>query len=82
MVNEGVDRSRVSVCYTGGRVVGRERLTAGARIASDDELDLDDNEMLFLYPARLCAQKQPQVFADTMRASAHEGDRVHVSRGR
>lgn len=66
VAHEGADPSRVEVCYTGGEVLSASDLAA-LRDRARDELGLAPGEMLVLYPARLCAQKQPQVFAETMR---------------
>jgi glycosyltransferase involved in cell wall biosynthesis len=72
MTAEGADADRVSVCYTGGTDRDDDELIA-ARAAGRGELGVDDGDVLVLYPARLCAQKQPRVFAETMRMLADEG---------
>ena len=64
MVAEGAEPDRLRVCYTGGRVVAERERRDRARLRS--EMGVDGDETVILYPARLCAQKQPQVFAETM----------------
>jgi glycosyltransferase involved in cell wall biosynthesis len=65
MVAEGAEPERLRICYTGGRVVPEgERLRDRDRVRH--EMGVGYDETLILYPARLCAQKQPQVFAATM----------------
>jgi glycosyltransferase involved in cell wall biosynthesis len=75
MRTEGADIGRVSVCYTGGRVGSEEEIRA-ARTSGRQELGVSDDQIVLLYPARLCAQKQPRVFAETMRILADEGLRL------
>jgi glycosyltransferase involved in cell wall biosynthesis len=72
MTREGADAKRLSVCYTGGTDRNDAELTA-ARARGRQELGVDDAAVVVLYPARLCAQKQPGVFAETMRMLAEEG---------
>ena len=71
---EQVETERVRVCYTGAAVIGDHTL-ADARLRCRQELDVDDDMPVILYPARLCAQKQPQVFAETMRILSDGGVR-------
>ena len=71
---EGAEPERLRVCYTGGRVVSDDELQH-ARERVRDELGVDADQPLLLYPARLCAQKQPQVFAATMQMLADQGAR-------
>jgi glycosyltransferase involved in cell wall biosynthesis len=76
MVAEGAEPDRLRVCYTGGRVVPDDGLRR-AREQVRDELGVGAAERLILYPARLCAQKQPRVFAATMQLLADQGAAFH-----
>jgi glycosyltransferase involved in cell wall biosynthesis len=75
MRTEGAEPDRVYVCYTGGRVIGDDNLQ-GDRERVRQELGVGADEPLILYPARLCPQKQPKVFAGTLRVLADQGARV------
>ena len=72
MVADGADPDRVQVCYTGGSVPDAERRRE-MRERTRGELGLVAHDRLVLYPARLCAQKQPRVFAETMRSLRDAG---------
>lgn len=72
MLAAGAEADRMVVCYTGGRVRSDDELLS-MRHAMRTELGCADDARLVLYPARLCAQKQPAVFAETMRV-LRDGD--------
>lgn len=65
MVGEGGDSQRLEVCYTG---VDHEDWLANAeqRATIRKELKIEDSTPVILYAARVCAQKKPRVFAETM----------------
>jgi glycosyltransferase involved in cell wall biosynthesis len=71
---EGAEPDRVQVCYTGGRVVADEDLR-NDRERVRQELGVSADEPLILYPARLCPQKQPKVFAGAVQLLADQGAR-------
>jgi glycosyltransferase involved in cell wall biosynthesis len=71
MIAEGAHPERITVCHTGGATRGDEDLGA-ARARCRQELGVDAHARLLVYPARLCAQKQPRVFAETMRVLADQ----------
>jgi glycosyltransferase involved in cell wall biosynthesis len=72
MRQEGAAPDRLRVCYTGGRIIADdERQRDRERVRQ--ELGVSTDEPLILYPARLCAQKQPKVFAATMHLLADQG---------
>lgn len=66
MASRGGDPSRIEVCRTN---VDTEtwRPDDSLRRRERDRLGLDDAEVALLYPVRLTAQKQPMVFADSIR---------------
>lgn len=65
MVQRGADPQRIEVCYI--NVDPKEwRPDPEQRAAVRDELGLDEGVPLILYVGRICAQKQPRVFAQTM----------------
>ena len=65
MRQRGADPSRIRVCHTN---IDPEawRPDAGLRQTVRDELALDEQAPVLLYAGRMCAQKQPQVFARTL----------------
>ncbi len=66
MVARGADRDRIKVCYT--NIDASEwQPDARQRQAVRDELQLDESTPAILYTGRICAQKQPRVFANAMR---------------
>ena len=77
MVEAGGDDTRLVVCYIGvdpeiwkPDVSKREQVRA--------ELGIGLNETVILYAARLEAQKQPDVFAETLCKLTEKGDRFHA----
>jgi glycosyltransferase involved in cell wall biosynthesis len=72
MVDQGADTDRIAVCYTGGPTVN-DADRAASRARCRQQLGVDERTAIVLYPARLCAQKQPRVFAQAMRILAEEG---------
>lgn len=74
MMDHGADDERIEICTTN---VDSAHWTpdpaAGARVRR--ELGLDPEAPLVVYAARLCPQKQPAVFADTMRRLRDAGAR-------
>ena len=65
MIDRGADPDRIHVCYTG---VDPDvwRPDGQTRSAVRHELGVDEQVPVILYAGRICAQKQPQVFGDTM----------------
>lgn len=65
MVRRGADPQRIKVCYTN---VDQEEWSADLeqRAAIRREMGLDETLPVILYMGRICAQKQPRVFAQTM----------------
>jgi glycosyltransferase involved in cell wall biosynthesis len=72
MMARAADPARVAVCYTG---VDPEawRRTNVDRASVRQELGLAATTSVLLYPARLCTQKQPRVFAKTLLRLKTEG---------
>lgn len=72
LVSRGCDADRVGVAYIN---VDHVRWTpdAGVRRRVRAELGIPEDRTLILYAGRLTAQKQPRVFADTMRELAKKG---------
>jgi glycosyltransferase involved in cell wall biosynthesis len=74
MVAQGADSTRVEVCYS--NVDADDwRPDAAERADARAELGLAEDEAtpVILYAARICEQKQPRVFAETIRTLAAEG---------
>lgn len=65
MVKRGADPQRISVCYTNIDPEEWHR-ESEQRVAVRHELGLDDAVPLILYAGRICPQKQPHVFAQTV----------------
>src|SRR5205823_613477 len=66
LVGRGADASMIEVCHTNVDVAAwRPDPAAGAALRA--EVGLDDGVALIVYAARLCPQKRPLVFAETMR---------------
>ena len=72
MIAEGADAGRLRVCPIN---VDPEqwRPDAVARRRMRAQLEISEDEVVLLYPARLEAQKQPMVFIETVRLLAEEG---------
>jgi glycosyltransferase involved in cell wall biosynthesis len=69
MVSRGADTDRTVVCHTGVDVPAADLIEAQRR-AKRAELAVAPDHPVILYAGRLCQQKQPKVFADTMRRLA------------
>jgi len=65
MVNHGADKERISVCYANVDV-NEFQPDAEARAGVRKELGVSADVPLILYAGRICAQKQPDVFARTI----------------
>jgi glycosyltransferase involved in cell wall biosynthesis len=65
MVSRGADSERIGVSYTNVDIE-EFRPDASQRISVRQELGLDLNVPVILYSARICGQKQPDVFARTI----------------
>lgn len=65
MVERGLDPQRGRVCYI-NIDPDAWRPDPERRVAVRQELRIDDTAPVILYAARICAQKQPGVFAQTM----------------
>lgn len=66
MVERGADEYRTEVCYINADTK-RWRPEPAWRSAVRAELGIDERTPIALYAARLCAQKQPLIFADVIR---------------
>jgi glycosyltransferase involved in cell wall biosynthesis len=65
MIEKGADPQRIKVCYI--NVDPEEwRSDTDKRAAARQEMGLDETLPVILYAGRICAQKQPRVFARTM----------------
>lgn len=78
MVARGAEAERVQVCHTNidpdqwhadpaQRVRVRQELRQISRLALGHDRNWDETLPIVLYAGRICDQKQPQVFVDTMR---------------
>lgn len=65
MVERGSDPDRVDIVYT-REDPGAWKPDPEARARVRQELGIDANETVLLYAGRVCGQKQPKVFADTV----------------
>jgi glycosyltransferase involved in cell wall biosynthesis len=65
MVARGAEADRIQVCYT-GIDTDLWRPDAATRTAIRRELEAADTMPIILYVGRICDQKQPRVFAETM----------------
>jgi glycosyltransferase involved in cell wall biosynthesis len=72
MVQRGAARDNIEVAYTNVDVEAY-RPEPAVRAVVRTQLRLDPSIPTLLYPARLCAQKQPRVFAGTMQALVRRG---------
>ncbi len=72
MVHHGADAERIGVCHTNVDVE-QFRPDPAQRIAVRQELGLDPHVPVILYAARICAQKQPDVFARTILQLREQG---------
>jgi glycosyltransferase involved in cell wall biosynthesis len=74
MVQRGAQDSRVQVCYTD---IDPEiwRVDPMVRVQARQKLGIPDDLPVILYVARLCPQKQPEVFANTMLRLRQQGVR-------
>ena len=66
MQKRGANPAHIHVCYTNVDAERWQPVSAAQRLASRQALDIADETPIFLYAARICAQKQPRVFADTL----------------
>lgn len=65
MVNRGADRSRIEVCST-NEDTSEWKPDVSAREHIRSELNIPANTATLLYAGRICEQKQPRVFAQTV----------------
>jgi len=65
MARRGADPGRIEVCYTNIDAKQWER-SDERRLALRRKHGIDDGARVILYAARICPQKQPEVFADVM----------------
>jgi glycosyltransferase involved in cell wall biosynthesis/GT2 family glycosyltransferase len=65
MINRGANRDKISVCYTN---IDVEQWQPSEELRSKlrNELAVDERTPIILYSARICSQKQPRVFADSL----------------
>lgn len=71
-IDRGADPDRVRVCYI-DTDTRRWKPDAAERTATRAELGIGDDVPVLLYAARICPQKQPDVFAATMRRLRERG---------
>ncbi len=72
MLEHGMDPMRVEVLYANIDAEAWE-ITPAARAALRQSLGIPDMTAIILYPARLGAQKQPQVFLQTIHLLHEQG---------
>jgi glycosyltransferase involved in cell wall biosynthesis len=72
MIRRGADAERIAICHT-NIDSGQWTPDPLARQAVRHDLGIADQTPLILYAARLCEQKQPLVFAQTMLRLAERG---------
>lgn len=72
MARQGADPQRIAVCHTN---IDPEQWRPDPRQRAHlrQEFGIDESTPVILYAARLCAQKQPRVFAQTMLRLAEGG---------
>jgi len=72
MVERGADPQRIGVCYTN---IDQEEWCPNPEQRAEVRhgLGLEDAVPLILYAGRICAQKQPRVFAQTVLRLQHQG---------
>ncbi len=72
MVQRGADANRLEVCYTS---IDPEEWQADRRVRAKirQELAINNETPVILYAGRLCRQKQPKVFAQTMKQLHDQG---------
>ena len=73
MGKRGGDEERIVVRHLGVRLPSDSRVAA-VRAATRQRLGISDDVPILLYAERLCEQKQPLVFAETMLRLAREGE--------
>jgi hypothetical protein len=66
MQERGADPERIKVCYTNVDAEKWQPVSPARRIALRQALDVADDTPIFLYAARICEQKQPRVFGQTL----------------
>ncbi|HWP59940.1 MAG TPA: glycosyltransferase [Candidatus Acidoferrales bacterium] len=74
MIERGADAARIRVCYT-NIDTGEWRPDPEVRSRVRRELKLSEEVPVILYAARMCAQKQPKVFARTLLKLQADGHR-------
>jgi glycosyltransferase involved in cell wall biosynthesis len=72
MVTRGANADRTVVCHTGVDIPPAD-LIETQRKAKRSELAVPPGHPIILYAGRICQQKQPKVFAETMRRLAADG---------
>jgi hypothetical protein len=77
MVEEGADPSRIHVSYCNVDT-GEWRPDGHARTATRRELGLDADSPVILYASRICAVKQPHVFARSILELSRSGRRFRA----
>ncbi len=74
MADRGADPERIEVCYT-SIDPDEWRRDDAARLRLRHELGIDGDACVLIYPARLCDQKRPRLFAETLRRLRRDGRR-------
>lgn len=72
MVRRGADPDSIEVCYTSVDCQ-KWRPDAEARAREREQLGVPADHTVLIYPVRICDQKQPKVFAETVRKLARSG---------
>jgi glycosyltransferase involved in cell wall biosynthesis len=81
MIERGADPKRTVVCHSGVDLPDPPAVEA-ARKETRARLGISENTAVILYAGRLCSQKQPEVYAETMRRLAStDGDWIALVAG-
>jgi glycosyltransferase involved in cell wall biosynthesis len=77
MLAQGANAEKIDVCYLGiDPQTWKPDPSARQQVRS--ELGIEQGETVIIYPARLEAQKQPDIFAKTILKLKEKGDKFHV----
>ncbi len=72
MEKHGAERQRIAVCYTNADTTLWCPATGDRRALLRRELQLPESTPVIIYVGRICAQKQPRVFANTIALLAQQ----------
>ena len=71
MVSHGAQQERIQVCYTNIDAQKWQPLSAERRRTIRQKFSVNDDIPILLYAGRICEQKQPRVFAQTLTELQH-----------